>query len=143
MFWPSFGHSPRREVSQVLRDTHQKHVLTDIGFTQDMITEFIKILKIQVDYSDDAHHDGLVRNGSLQSCLSIMNALGFHGELQPRSFHGKYAMLSLNVRNVVVLVTIASNTPLTYREKLSPLDEPGKFKSQRLSGSTTVADANI
>lgn len=35
-------------------------------------------------------------------------------------------MLFLNVRNVVVLVTIASNTPVTVREKLSPLDEPGK-----------------
>lgn len=35
-------------------------------------------------------------------------------------------MLALNVRNAVVLVTIASNTPLTVREKLSPLDEPGK-----------------
>lgn len=131
MSWPSFGHSLRREVSRVSRDTHRKHVLTDIGFTQDMITEFIKILKIQVDYSEDTHHDALVRNGLLQSCLAIMNALGFHGELQPRSFHGKFSMLSLNVRNVVVLVTIASNTPLTYREKLNPLDEPGKSKSGR------------
>ncbi|KAF7546627.1 hypothetical protein G7Z17_g8306 [Cylindrodendrum hubeiense] len=93
-------------------------------FTQDWITELIRILKIQVDYSEDTHHDSLVRNGSLQSCLSIMNALGFRGDFSPRSFQGKFSMLSLNVRNVVVLITIASNTPLTVREKLSPLDEP-------------------
>ncbi|KAH7171053.1 mediator complex, subunit Med16 [Dactylonectria macrodidyma] len=93
-------------------------------FTQDWITELIRILKIQVDYSEDTHHDALVRNGSLQSCLSIMNALGFRGDFNPRSFQGKFSMLSLNVRNVVVLITIASNTPLTVREKLSPLDEP-------------------
>ncbi|KAF4984834.1 hypothetical protein FZEAL_62 [Fusarium zealandicum] len=93
-------------------------------FIQDWITELIRILKIQVDYSEDTHHDALVRNGSLQYCLSIMNALGFRGEFSPRSFQGKFSMLSLNVRNVVVLVTIASNTPLTVREKLSPLDEP-------------------
>ncbi|CAM1506819.1 Fc.00g064600.m01.CDS01 [Cosmosporella sp. VM-42] len=93
-------------------------------FVQDWITELIRILKIQVDYSEDTHHDALVRNGSLQSCLSIMNGLGFRGELHPRSFQGKFSMLSLNVRNVVVLVTIASNTPLTVRDKLSPLDEP-------------------
>lgn len=93
-------------------------------FTQDWATELIRILKIQVDYSEDTHHDSLVRNGSLQSCLSIMNALGFRGDFNPRSFQGKFSMLSLNVRNVVVLITIASNTPLTVREKLSPLDEP-------------------
>ncbi|KAL6403250.1 hypothetical protein AUP68_12589 [Ilyonectria robusta] len=86
----------------------------------------------KVDYSEDTHHDSLVRNGSLQSCLSIMNALGFRGDFNPRSFQGKFSMLSLNVRNVVVLITIASNTPLTVREKLSPLDEPGKSHQARL-----------
>lgn len=100
--------------------------LTYPGFTQDWIAELIRILKIQVDYSEDTHHDSLVRNASLQSCLSILNSLGFKGEFQPRSFQGKFSMLALGVRNVVVLVTIASNTPLTVREKLSPLDEPGK-----------------
>ncbi|KAH7196805.1 mediator complex, subunit Med16 [Fusarium flagelliforme] len=93
-------------------------------FVQDWVTELIRILKIQVDYSEDTHHDALVRNGSLQYCLSIMNALGFRGDFSPRSFQGKFSMLFLNVRNVVVLITIASNTPVTVREKLSPLDEP-------------------
>ncbi|KAM0504405.1 hypothetical protein ACHAP8_002813 [Fusarium lateritium] len=93
-------------------------------FVQDWVTELIRILKIQIDYSEDTHHDSLVRNGSLQYCLSIMNALGFRGDCSPRSFLGKFSMLFLNVRNVVVLITIASNTPVTVREKLSPLDEP-------------------
>ncbi|KAL4730579.1 Mediator of RNA polymerase II transcription subunit 16 [Fusarium chlamydosporum] len=93
-------------------------------FVQDWVTELIRILKIQIDYSEDTHHDSLVRNGSLQYCLSIMNALGFRGDFNPRSFQGKFSMLFLNVRNVVVLITIASNTPVTVREKLSPLDEP-------------------
>ncbi|RGP70630.1 mediator of rna polymerase ii transcription subunit 16 [Fusarium sporotrichioides] len=93
-------------------------------FVQDWVTELIRILKIQIDYSEDTHHDSLVRNGSLQYCLSIMNALGFRGDFSPRSFLGKFSMLFLNVRNVVVLITIASNTPVTVREKLSPLDEP-------------------
>lgn len=56
-----------------------------------------------------------------------MNALGFRGDVSPRSFLGKFSMLFLNVRNVVVLITIASNTPVTVREKLSPLDEPGEL----------------
>lgn len=97
-----------------------------IGFVQDLVTELIRILKIQIDYSEEIHHDSLVRNGSLQYCLSIMNALGFRGDFHPRSFQGKFSMLFLNVRNVVVLITIASNTPVTVREKLSPLDDPGK-----------------
>ncbi|KAF4503427.1 mediator of rna polymerase ii transcription subunit 16 [Fusarium agapanthi] len=93
-------------------------------FVQDLVTELIRILKIQIDYSEEIHHDSLVRNGSLQYCLSIMNALGFRGNFHPRSFQGKFSMLFLNVRNVVVLITIASNTPVTVREKLSPLDDP-------------------
>ncbi|CAJ0546019.1 Ff.00g094920.m01.CDS01 [Fusarium sp. VM40] len=93
-------------------------------FVQDWITEIIRILKIHIDYSEETHHDSLVRNGSLQYCFSIMNALGFRGDFSPRSFQSKFSMLFLNVRNVVVLVTIASNTPVTVREKLSPLDEP-------------------
>ncbi|KAF4464866.1 mediator of rna polymerase ii transcription subunit 16 [Fusarium albosuccineum] len=100
------------------------YAITKKKFVQDWVTELIRILKIQIDYSEDTHHDALVRNGSLQYCLSIMNALGFRGEFNPRSFQGKFSMLTLNIRNVVVLVTIASNTPLTVREKLSPLDEP-------------------
>lgn len=56
-----------------------------------------------------------------------MNALGYQGDFNSRVFSGKFSMLSLNVRNVVVLITIASNTPLTIKEKLSPLDEPGVF----------------
>lgn len=82
------------------------------------------MLKIAVDYSEEAHHDQLVRNHNLQLCLSILNHLGFHGEFQPRSFGGKFAMLTLNVRNIVILITIANNMPLKVKEKLSPLDEP-------------------
>lgn len=84
------------------------------------------MLKIPVDYSDEAHHDNLVRNSSLQLCLSIMNHLGFRGDFHPRSFGSKFAMLALNVRNIVILITIASNAPVGIREKLSPLDEHGE-----------------
>ncbi|KAL7786186.1 mediator complex, subunit Med16 [Trichoderma ceciliae] len=93
-------------------------------FIQDWISEIIKILKIQVDYSEELHHDSLMRNSPLQCCLSIMNSLGFKGEMQARSFQGKFAMVYLNARNVVILITLASNTPVTAREKMSPLDEP-------------------
>lgn len=81
------------------------------------------MLKVPVDYSEDTHHDSLVRNSSLQMCLSILNHLGYKGMFQPRTFGGKFAMLALNARNVVILITIASNTPVNIREKLSPLDE--------------------
>jgi mediator of RNA polymerase II transcription subunit 16, fungi type len=85
------------------------------------------MLKIPVNYSEESHHDSLVRNSSLQLCLSILGHLGFHGEFRPRSFGSKFAMLALNARNVVILITIASNTPSTIREKLSPLDENGAW----------------
>ncbi|GAB1311111.1 Mediator of RNA polymerase II transcription subunit 16 [Madurella fahalii] len=93
-------------------------------FTYAWIREIVNMLKFPVDYSEEAHHDQLVRNSSLQLCFSIMNHLGFHGDFQPRSFCGKFAILALNVRNMVILVTLASNAPPNLREKLSPLDEP-------------------
>ncbi|OHF01042.1 RNA polymerase II Mediator complex subunit Sin4 [Colletotrichum orchidophilum] len=92
-------------------------------FTFDWISEIVRMLKVPIDYSEDTHHDSLVRNSSLQMCLSILNHLGYRGMFQPRTFDGKFAMLALNVRNVVILITIASNTPVNIREKLSPLDE--------------------
>ncbi|QUC18758.1 uncharacterized protein UV8b_02999 [Ustilaginoidea virens] len=92
-------------------------------FVLDWVSELVRILKIQVDYSDEMHHDALMRNSSLQSCLSIMASLGFRGETRPRSFQSKFARLNLNLRNVVILITLASNTPINIREKMSPLDE--------------------
>lgn len=85
------------------------------------------MLKFSIDYSEDSHHDNLVRNTHLQMCLSIIGNLGFRGQYNPRSFGSKFATLALNARNIVILVTIASNTPQNLREKLSPLDEPGKM----------------
>lgn len=81
-------------------------------------------MKIQVDYSDDSHHDQLVLNNSLHLCLSILNQLGFSGDFHARTFGGKFAKLALNARNIVRLISLASNTPLNLKEKLSPLDEP-------------------
>ena len=89
------------------------------------MTEMIRILKINVDYSEEAHHDQLVRNNTLHICLSILNHLGFRGELKPRSFYSKFSMLALNMRNIVVLITVASNTPGNLKDKINPLDEPG------------------
>ncbi|KAM0276145.1 hypothetical protein ACHAQH_007033 [Verticillium albo-atrum] len=93
------------------------------SFTRDWINELVRMLKVPVDYSEEAHHEALVRNSSLQLCFSILNHLGFKGEFNPRSSSGKFAFLSLNIRNVVILITIASNTPTNMREKLNPLDE--------------------
>ncbi|KAG8421306.1 Mediator of RNA polymerase II transcription subunit 16 [Metarhizium acridum] len=52
-----------------------------------------------------------------------MSSLGFQGETRRRSFQSKFAIISLNMRNVVILITLASNTPMNIREKMSPLDE--------------------
>ncbi|KAK2596175.1 Mediator of RNA polymerase II transcription subunit 16 [Conoideocrella luteorostrata] len=92
-------------------------------FVQDWISELVRILKIQVDYTEETHYDTLMRNSPLQSCLSIMNSLGFKGESRKRTFQSKLAMLDLSLRNVVILITLASNTPTHIREKMNPLDE--------------------
>ncbi len=93
-------------------------------FTYAWIRTIVNMLKIHIDYSEESHHDQLVRNNLLQFCLSVLNHLGFNGETKPRSFGGKFAMLALNARNIVILITIANNTPVNLKEKLSPLDDP-------------------
>ncbi|KAL2756219.1 hypothetical protein ACRALDRAFT_1042669 [Sodiomyces alcalophilus JCM 7366] len=93
------------------------------SFTRDWVNEIVKLLKVPVDYSEENPNDNPVRNQSLQLCLSIINHMGFRGEFKPRSFSGKFAQLSLNVRNIIILITFAINTPSNMREKLSPLDE--------------------
>lgn len=96
-------------------------------FTQDWIQDLIRILKIQVDYTEELHHESLMRNTPLHTCMSIMNSLGFRGENAARSFQSKFANVGLNVRTIVIIITVASNTPIQARDKMSPLDEPGKY----------------
>ncbi|ROT36946.1 mediator of RNA polymerase II transcription subunit 16 [Sodiomyces alkalinus F11] len=93
------------------------------NFTRDWVNEIVRMLKVPVDYSEETQNDNPVRNHSLQLCLSIINHMGFRGEFKPRSFSGKFALLSLNIRNTIILITFAINTPSNMREKLSPLDE--------------------
>ncbi|EQL03843.1 Mediator of RNA polymerase II transcription subunit 16 [Ophiocordyceps sinensis CO18] len=92
-------------------------------FIQDWVNELIRILKVQVDFSEEMHHDSLMRNWTLQACLGIMNSLGFRGEWSKRMFQSKFATLDLNIRNVVILISLSSNTPPTVREFITPLDE--------------------
>lgn len=100
------------------------------GFVQDWISELVRILKIQVDYSEEVQHDSLMRNTLLHSCLSIMNSLGFNGMTQPRSFQSKLASVDLTVRNIVILITLASNPPSAVKDRMSPLDEPGTWSNR-------------
>jgi hypothetical protein len=82
-----------------------------------------------MDYSEESHHDVLVRNTTIQLCLCIQNSLGFKGEFNPRTFSGKFAWLVLQLRNIVVLVTMAANLNVPQggpnSDKTSPLEDPG------------------
>ncbi|KAH7329090.1 mediator of RNA polymerase II transcription subunit 16 [Stachybotrys elegans] len=104
-------------------------------FIQDWLMEFIRICKIQIDYSEEVHHESLMRNMNLQSCLGIMHNLGFVAESGVRSFQSTFAKLELDLRNVDILITLASNTP--FREKMSPLDDPEVVEA--LAGCTKWA----
>lgn len=92
-------------------------------FPCDLIGEMVRMMRVQVDYSEEPHHDTLVRNQLLQLCLSVLNHLGWNGEFQERSFRSKMAMFALNLRNIVILITIANNAP-GHMKHMTPLDEP-------------------
>jgi mediator of RNA polymerase II transcription subunit 16 len=83
------------------------------------------MMRVTVDYSEESHHDSLIRNNLLQMCLSTLNHLGWNGEYKPRTFRSKMSMFALNLRNIMILITIAHSVPGHMKER-TPLDEPGE-----------------
>ncbi|CZT50349.1 uncharacterized protein RSE6_11318 [Rhynchosporium secalis] len=106
-------------------------------FTYDWLTELSRIMKVNLDYSEETHHDVLVRNTTIQLCLSVQSSLGFKGQFKPRTFAGKFSWLVLQLRNIVVLVTMAANLNIpggpNASDRTSPLEDPEVITS--LAGS--------
>ncbi|RYP53448.1 hypothetical protein DL768_001593 [Monosporascus sp. mg162] len=91
-------------------------------FTTNWMNELVRLLKITVDYSEETPHDHLIRNQQMQFCFSILQHLGWRGEYQPRDFSSKLAMIMLNLRNIVIIITIANNTN-ALRGTTTPMDD--------------------
>jgi mediator of RNA polymerase II transcription subunit 16 len=100
-----------------------------VDFSYDWLIELSRILKVHVDYSEESHYDVLIRNTTIQLCLSIQNSLGFQGDFRPRTFSGKFSWIVLHLRNLVVVVTMAANMKVKGQnnEPSSPLEDPGLF----------------
>ncbi|CAG8972316.1 hypothetical protein HYALB_00001718 [Hymenoscyphus albidus] len=96
------------------------HKYSNPNFSFDWLIEISRILKITCDYSEEQHYDVLIRNTSIQLILCVQNSLGFRGEFNPRTFPGKFSWLVLQLRNIVVLVSMASNLSVPA----SPLEDP-------------------
>ncbi|RYP80118.1 hypothetical protein DL769_002604 [Monosporascus sp. CRB-8-3] len=92
-------------------------------FITNWMNELVRLLKITVDYSEETPHDHLIRNHQMQFCCSILQHLGWRGEYQPRDFSSKLAMIMLNLRNIVIIITIATNTN-ALRGATTPMDDP-------------------
>lgn len=90
-------------------------------FAASWVRDVVNLIKLNFDFSDEAHHDSLIRNPLLQICLSVLNHMGFRGEFRPRSFEEKLSFLILQTRNFIVLVSLALNAPKSLG--ISPLDE--------------------
>jgi mediator of RNA polymerase II transcription subunit 16 len=108
-------------------------VLTTKAFPLDLLSDVARVLNFHVDYSEEAHHDTLVRNPSIQLCLSVLNSLGYNGDLQPRKFGAKMAWISLQIRNCVVLMTMTTSLkfqdpehPQNPQKKISGIEDAGK-----------------
>ncbi|KAL3428047.1 RNA polymerase II mediator complex subunit sin4-like protein [Phlyctema vagabunda] len=107
----------------------------------DWPSELTRMLKSNVDYSEEAHYDPLIRNTVIQLCLSIQVSLGFNGEFLPRSFAGKFGWVVLQLRSIVVLVTMAANVKVppgpNNGKGMSPLENPEVLNA--LAGSVRWA----
>lgn len=95
---------------------------------------------MNVDYSEESHFDLLIRNTTIQLCLSIQQSLGFRGDFNPRTFSGKFSWIVLQLRNIVVVVTMAANMKVKgpNNEPSSPLEDPGPSPLS-LQGSTNLS----
>ncbi|KAI1206459.1 RNA polymerase II mediator complex subunit Sin4 [Annulohypoxylon truncatum] len=93
-------------------------------FAIDWVKAMVQMMKFTVDYTEDAPHDHLIKNGILQIFLSISNYLGWRGNYQPRQPWGKLAMIALNLRNIVIMITLSSNHININKNSMNPLDEP-------------------
>ncbi|KAI5865169.1 RNA polymerase II mediator complex subunit Sin4 [Durotheca rogersii] len=97
------------------------------GFAVEWVKTMVQMMKITVDYTEDAPHDHLIKNGVLQMCLSIINYLGWKGDSQPRQAWGKLSTIALSLRNIVIMITLSSNTINMSKNgasNMTPLDEP-------------------
>lgn len=95
------------------------------SFAIEWVKTQVQQMKITIDYTEDALHDSLIKNGILQVCLSIINYLGWRGDLQPRQGWGKLALLALNLRNITVMMHLSnSQIPIHNKTTITPLDEP-------------------
>ncbi|KAI0484923.1 RNA polymerase II mediator complex subunit Sin4 [Xylariaceae sp. FL0804] len=98
---------------------HKEH------FVVKWVTDLTTTTRATVDYVEDpSQYDHLVRNNTLQLCLSIFNHLGWTGEFKPRHFRGKLSMLALALRNFIILISVATNAPNIIRGSNTPLDDP-------------------
>ena len=112
--------------------------LTRAGFSYDLQSEICRALNFSVDYSEESHHDTLIRNPSVQLCLTVQNSLGFNGDTQSRSFGAQIAWISLQARNCIVLMTMASNMKVPDpgpQKRIAILEDPGKFLGTSVKSS--------
>lgn len=101
-----------------------RHFVHKDAFAIEWVKAMVQMMKITVDYTEDAPHDHLIKNSILQMCLSIINYLGWNGDFNPRQAWGKLSMLALNLRNIVIMITLSSNTININKNTMTPLDEP-------------------
>lgn len=127
------------DVLAVTRPFVEKHP----NFLHDLISTLVFIMLWNIDYSEETMHDQLVRSTHWQLIMSIANHFGFKGGFRPRSFNSKFAMLALNARNFIIIVTLASNSPMgPSGGKISPMDEPGRSPESFLCARSTIVIAN-
>ncbi|KAF3764967.1 hypothetical protein M406DRAFT_258748 [Cryphonectria parasitica EP155] len=90
-----------------------------------LLKAVVNTLGVNIDYSEGNPQDQLPRNGYLHFIMSVLNHFGFQGDFRPRSFSGRFIGLGLSLRNIIILITMATNAPNErMREKINPLDDP-------------------
>ncbi|KAH7026556.1 RNA polymerase II mediator complex subunit Sin4 [Microdochium trichocladiopsis] len=99
-----------------------RHFKQQDGFSSQWMTEMVHLSKIIVDYAEEVPHDHLFRNNQLQLFFSILNHVGWNGTTQQRDFQSKLSTIALNLRNIVILITIANNNTHSGRGP-TPMDD--------------------
>ena len=61
----------------------------------------------------------------MQVCFSVLHHIGWNGEYQPREFSSKLALVMLNLRNIVIVITMAHTQ---NKGAVTPMDDPGTYQ---------------
>ena len=109
-------------VQNLTTNSHADELLVG-KVEEDFFSDLYRALNLTLDHSMDSSSDKLLRNPTIQRCLSLQASLDYKGEGQYRTTRSKVAWTLLNLRMISLTVAFAFTKP--PRGGDSEISKPG------------------